>query len=73
MYTPRTLAAACLYDTLRELNFRIPSFEEWCMDIGKVDERDVDGCFPLHPKADCAEAIEDLRHLTRDGIGRDIR
>lgn len=45
MYTPRTLAAACLYDSLRELNFRISSFEEWCMDIGKVDERDVDGAF----------------------------
>jgi hypothetical protein len=43
LYTPRTIAAACLYDTLRELNFRITSFEEWCSEIGKVDDRDVDG------------------------------
>ena len=43
MYTPRTVAVACLYDTLRELNFRISSFEDWCSEIGKVDDRDVDG------------------------------
>lgn len=43
MYTPRTVAAACLYDTLRELNFRISNFEAWCSEIGKVDDRDVDG------------------------------
>jgi len=43
MYTPRTVAVACLYDTLRELNFRIKSFQDWCAEIGKVDDRDVDG------------------------------
>lgn len=43
LYTPRTVAVACLYDTLREFGFRITSFEDWCGDIGKVDERDVDG------------------------------
>ena len=43
LYTPRTVAVACLYDTLRELNFRIVSFEKWCEDIGRVDDRDVDG------------------------------
>jgi hypothetical protein len=43
LYTPRTVAVACLYDTLRELGFRISSFEEWCAEIGKVDDRDVDG------------------------------
>ena len=43
MYTPRTVAAACLYDTLRELNFHIKDFQDWCSDIGKVDDRDVDG------------------------------
>jgi len=60
LYTPRTVAVACLYDTLRELNFRIASFEDWCADIGKIDDRDVD------------EAIEDLRSLTNEGIGSDI-
>ena len=43
LYTPRTVAAACLYDALRELNFRIKSFQDWCVEIGKVDDRDVDG------------------------------
>ncbi len=43
LYTPRTVAVACLYDTLREFNFRIVSFEKWCEDIGRVDDRDVDG------------------------------
>ena len=43
MYTPRTVAAACLYDALRELNFHITDFQEWCEQIGKVDHRDVDG------------------------------
>jgi hypothetical protein len=71
LYTPRTVAVACLYDTLRELNFRIASFKEWCSDIGKVDDRDVDGISnPL--KALTPEAIEDLRNLTRQGIGRDV-
>lgn len=43
LYTPRTVAVACLYDTLRELNFRIVNFEKWCTEIGRVDDRDVDG------------------------------
>lgn len=60
LYTPRTVAVACLYDTLREFGFRITSFEDWCGDIGKVDERDVD------------EAIEDLRSMTLEGIARDV-
>jgi hypothetical protein len=60
LYTPRTVAAACLYDTLRELSFRIKDFHEWCLEIAKVDDKDVD------------EAIDDLRNLTREGIGRDI-
>ena len=71
MYTPRTVAVACLYDTLRELNFRIASFEDWCAEIGKVDDRDVDGN-RSHMTGLTVEAIEDLRGLIRDGIGRDI-
>ena len=43
LYTPRTVAAACLYAALRELTFRITSFQDWCIEIGKVDDRDVDG------------------------------
>ena len=43
LYTPRTIAVACLYDTLRELNFRILNFANWCSEIGKADDRDVDG------------------------------
>ena len=73
LYTPRTIAAACLYDTLRELNVWIGSFEEWCVDIGKVDERDVDGtlcvCVVQGLRVD---AVEDLRSLTREGLGKDI-
>ena len=68
MYTPRTVAAACLYDTLRELDFHITNFEEWCADIGKVDARDVDGYF-LSVRTN-VEAIDDLRNLTRNGAGR---
>jgi hypothetical protein len=71
MYTPRTVAAACLYDTLRELNFRITGFEEWCRDIGKIDDRDVDGN-SHHEKSLQSDAIEDLRSLTQEGISRDI-
>jgi hypothetical protein len=71
LYDPRTVAVACLYDTLRELNFRIADFQDWCAEIGKVDDRDVDGTFD-HLKALTVEAIEDLRSLTREGIGRDI-
>ena len=69
LYTPRTVAVACLYDTLRELNFRIASFQEWCLEIGKVDDRDVDGISMLAINS-FLEAIEDLRSLTREG--RDI-
>jgi len=47
LYTPRTVAVACVYDTLRELNFQISSFEDWCSEIGKIDARDVDGRLPL--------------------------
>jgi hypothetical protein len=71
LYTPRTVAAACLYDTLRELNFRINGFEEWCRDIGKIDDRDVDGN-SHHEKSLQSDAIEDLRSLTQEGITRDI-
>ena len=46
LYTPRTVAVACLYETLRALNFRISRFRDWCADIGKVDDRDVEGDFP---------------------------
>ena len=71
LYTPRTVAVACLYDTLRELNFHISDFQEWCLEIGKVDDRDVDGT-TLLAISSFSEAIEDLRSLTREGIGRDI-
>lgn len=71
LYTPRTVAVACLYDSLRELNFRIASFKEWCAEIGKVDDRDVDGLSPISLEL-TIEAIEDLRSLTREGMGRDI-
>ena len=52
LYTARTVAAACLYDALRELNFRIADFQEWCADIAKVDDRDVDGNSPANKKLD---------------------
>lgn len=71
LYTPRTVAVACLYDTLRELNFHISDFQEWCLEIGKVDDRDVDG-ITLLAISSFSEAIEDLRSLTREGVGRDI-
>jgi len=75
MYTARTLAAACLYDTLRQLDFHISNFKDWCRDVGKVDDADVDGIFLLSclRRLTLAEAVEDLRSLTRNGIGRDVR
>jgi len=75
MYTPRTLAAACLYDTLRQLDFHISSFKDWCRDVAKVDDADVDGIILLLclRRLMLVEAVEDLRSLTRNGIGRDVR
>lgn len=46
MYDAKTLATACLYDTLRELDFHIANFKDWCRDVGKVEDRDVDGPRP---------------------------
>jgi hypothetical protein len=73
LYTARTLAAACLYDTLRELNFKISDFKDWCKDVGKVDDRDVDGASSLVLACTdlSLEAVEDLRMFGRNGIGRE--
>jgi len=71
LYTARTLAVACLYDTLRDLNFHISSFPDWCREVGKVDETDVDG-FAIQLRILTVEAIEDLRRLAREGVGKDI-
>lgn len=74
LYTPRTLAVACLYDTLRDLNFRIAGFQAWVDEIGKVDDGDVDGYSLLQIfVAYGIEAVDDLRKLIREGIGKDIQ
>jgi hypothetical protein len=78
MYDAKTLATACLYDTLRELDFHIANFKDWCRDVGKVEDRDVDGAPPssrphLSRLTWGIEAVEDLRSFTRNGPGQDIR
>jgi hypothetical protein len=51
MYDAKTLATACLYDTLHELDFHIAHFKDWGRDVGKVEDRDVDGPRPRFLRA----------------------